>query len=193
MINYIWAFMIVSGICVSFFTGNVAEVSKAIMDSCSTAVELCIGMIGVCALWMGLMAIARESGLIESLSNKMQPILHKLFPGVPKSSAALGYISLNMVANMLGMGNAATPFGLKAMEALQEYNKHKTVATNDMCMLLIINASSVQLIPSTVIALRQAAGSLMPTDIILTALFATICSTLVGIIAAKALQSRKGL
>ncbi len=193
MINYIWAFMIVFGIIVSFITGNVEAVSKAIMDSCTTAVNLCIGMLGIYALWMGLMSIAKKSELTNSLSSKMQPILHYLFPNVPKASAAMGFISLNIIANMLGMGNAATPFGLKAMEEMQKLNKSTSIATHDMCMFLVINASSVQLIPSTVIALRQASGSLQPTDITLTALFATACSTIIGIVAVKALSSHRGL
>lgn len=193
MINYIWAFMIISGICISFFTGKIEAVSQTIIESCSSAVELCIGMIGIYALWMGLMKIAKESGMVEKLSEKMQPVLSRLFPGVPKSSEAMGFISLNIIANMLGMGNAATPFGLKAMAEMQKYNKDRFVATDDMCMFLIINASSVQLIPSTVIALRQASGSAMPAEITLTALFATSCSTIVGIAAARALRSRRSL
>ena len=193
MINYIWAFMIISGICLSFFTGNIEAVSTTIIDSCSTAVELCIGMIGIYALWMGLMKIAKESGLVEKLSFSMQPVLSRLFPGIPTHSPAMGFISLNIIANMLGMGNAATPFGLKAMADMQKYNKDRYVATDDMCMFLIINASSVQIIPSTVIALRQASGSLAPAEITLTALFATTCSTIVGIAAAKALRSHRSL
>lgn len=192
MINYVWTFMIVTGIVTSFFTGKIEAVSSVIMTSCTSAVELCIGMVGVYALWMGLMNIAKDSGLVESISKKMQPVLSRLFPSTPKNSPAIGFISLNIIANMLGMGNAATPFGLKAMEELQKHNKMSPTASDDMCMFLIINSSSVQLIPATVIALRQAAGSLAPTDITLTALFATFCSTAVGIVAAKAMQSKRG-
>lgn len=192
MINHIWTFMIVAGIITSFFTGKIEAVSSAVMTSCAAAVELCIGMVGIYALWMGLMSIAKDSGLVENISKKMQPVLVKLFPNIPKNSPTIGFISLNIIANMLGMGNAATPFGLKAMEELQKHNKMSSTASDDMCMFLIINSSSVQLIPATVIALRQAAGSLVPTDITLTALLATLCSTAVGIIAAKTLQSKRG-
>jgi len=193
MINYIWVFMIVCGISISFFNGNIEAVSKTILDSCQSAVELCIGMAGIYALWMGLMKIAKESGMVDKLSSLLQPVLNRLFPGIPKSSAAMGFVSLNIIANMLGMGNAATPFGLKAMEEMQKYNKDRFTATDDMCMFLIINASSVQLIPSTVIALRQASGSVFPAEITLTTLFATTCSTVVGIAAAKALRSSRGI
>lgn len=134
------------------------------------------------------MRVAEESGLIASISRRMRGLIMALFPGVPPGHPAIGSMTMNIIANMLGMGNAATPLGLKAMHELQEINRGRDEATHDMCMFLIINTSSVQLIPTTVIALRSAAGSLNPSEIIGTSLIATTCSTLTGILAAKVLR-----
>lgn len=188
MINYIWAFLIVIGVVVGIATGNADAVSSAAVDGAKDAAMLCIGLIGAYALWLGVLNIAKQAGLISSIARRMRGIIGWLFPDVGKDSEASGYITLNIVANMLGMGNAATPFGLKAMKALQKNNPHKNRATDSMCMLLVINASSVQLVPLTVIALRSAAGSAAPAEIALTAFLATTVTTLVGITAAKILK-----
>ena len=188
MINYIWAFLIVVGTLVGIATGKAEAVSAAAIDGAKDAALLCISLIGTYALWLGVLNIAKDAGLIAAIARRMRVVIKRLFPGVPKDSAASGYITLNIVANMLGMGNAATPFGLKAMKELQELNAHKHRATDAMCMLLIINASSVQLMPLTVIALRSAAASTAPGEIVLTALIATSITTIVGIAAAAIMR-----
>ena len=139
-------------------------------------------------MWLGLMKIAERSGMIEGISKRMKGVLGFLFPDVPRDHPAMGAMTMNMTANMLGLGNAATPFGLKAMEYLQDLNHNKRRATDAMCMFLVINASSLQLIPATVIAMRSSAGSGDPSAIIGTTFVATTCSTIVGIISAKLLK-----
>lgn len=185
MINYIWAFLIVVGTVVGIASGNAQAVSDAAVDGAKEAALLCISLIGAYALWLGVLNIAKNAGIVSALAKRMRKLIGWLFSDIKKNSKATGYITLNIVANMLGMGNAATPFGLKAMKALQEENPNKGLATHSMCMLLVINASSVQIIPLTVIALRSAAGSTAPAEIVLTAFLATSITTIVGITAAK--------
>lgn len=185
MTRYIWAVLIVIGCIVGIATGRAQAVSDAAITGAKDAALLCISLIGAYALWLGVLQIAQDAGLVESIAKRMRGAIRALFPGVPKDSAASGYITLNLVANMLGMGNAATPFGLKAMKELQALNPDKERASHAMCMLLIINASAVQLIPMTVIALRSAAGSAAPAEIVVTSLIATTANTAVAIIAAK--------
>ncbi len=187
-VGVIWLFMMLFGIFLGLLNGNVDKVVQAGMEGAAKAVELCFGFIGIYSMWLGLMKIAERSGLIKALSKKMGGVLAFLFPGVPKDHPAMGAMAMNMAANMLGLGNAATPFGVKAMEHLQDLNRDKRRATDAMCMFLVINASSVQLIPATVIAMRSSAGSANPSEIVGTTLIATICSTTVGIILAKVLQ-----
>jgi len=191
MINYIWAGLIVIGLVVGTLTGRLEQVSSAVMDSAKTSAELCLSLIGIYALWLGILNIADKSGMVKSISKKLEGVLCALFRGIRRGSEAMGYISLNLVANMLGMGNAATPFGLKAMAELQKLNPNKKVATNAMCMLLIVNASSVQLLPLTIIGLRSAAGSVNPAEITLPALIATAVTTATGIIIAKICERRR--
>lgn len=185
MVNAIWLFMIIIGFLVALLVGDLEATTQAALDGAKYAVELCVGLLGMYALWLGLMKVAEKSGLVEAISKKMRGIMGFLFPDVPAGHPAMGAMTMNLIANMLGLGNAATPLGIKAMHELQRINKHKDVATHDMCMFLIINTSSVQLIPTTVIALRSAANSLNPSEIIGTTFIATTCSTLVAIIAAK--------
>lgn len=188
MVNSLWLFLIIMGIIVAVFTGRLQEVTDSAISSAKSAVELALGLIGIYALWLGLMNIARKAGLIARISRLIKPITRVLFKDVPPDHGALGSITMNIIANMLGMGNAATPFGLRAMKELQQLNKDKKTATNAMCTFLVINTSSVQLIPTTIIAIRSAAGSGNPTEIIGTALIATMCSTMVGIMAVKSLE-----
>jgi spore maturation protein A len=188
MISYIWAFLIIIGTVVGIATGKVDAVSQAALDGSKDAALLCLGLIGAYALWLGTLNIAHEAGLVSSIARRMRGLIRRLFPGVPPGSAASGFITLNIVANMLGMGNAATPFGLKAMKEMQELNPDKSRATDAMCMFLVINASSVQLLPLTVIALRSAAGSAAPAEIVLTSLLATTVTTSVGIAAARIMR-----
>jgi len=188
MINYIWAFLIVIGTVAGAFTGHMQAVGDAAVEGAKEAGLLCVSLIGAYALWLGVLNVAKEAGLIETLARRMRGVVRRLFPGVPADSEANGLITLNIVANMLGMGNAATPFGLQAMKALQALGKDRDEASDAMCMLIIINASSVQLLPLTVIALRSAAGSAAPAEIVLTALISTTVTTTVGIVAGKVWQ-----
>ena len=188
MINYIWAFLIVVGTIVGIATGHGQDVGNAAVESAKEAGLLCVSLIGAYALWLGVLNVAKEAGLVEALAKKLRGVIRWLFPDVKPGSEASGYVTLNIVANMLGMGNAATPFGLKAMQELQKTNKRPHLPTNAMCMFLIVNASSVQILPLTIIALRSAAGSAAPSEIVITSLIATTITTAVGIAAGKLCQ-----
>ena len=183
MLNYIWAFMIMIGVIYGAMTGNMREVSNAALNSAGEAVSLCITMMGVMALWVGLMEIAQTSGLIARLTKGIQPFVSFMFPGIPKGHAAREYISTNIIANVLGLGWACTPAGLKAMEEL-------AVASNEMCTFLILNISSLQLIPVNMIAYRSQYGSVNPAGIIAPAIVATFVSTLTAVVYCK-IKNRK--
>jgi spore maturation protein A len=188
MVNIVWIILLLGGFLTAIFTGRVEAATQAAFDSAKYAVELCIGLIGIYALWLGLMRVADKAGLVQAFSRRIAPVMKFLFPGVPAKSAAMGAMTMNIIANMLGIGNAATPLGINAMKELQQLNRDKSTATDAMCMFLVVNTSSVQLIPATVIAMRSASGSATPTEIISTALIATICSTIAGITAALILK-----
>ncbi|MBS4537460.1 nucleoside recognition protein [Clostridium sp. D2Q-11] len=188
MINIIWFLFIAIGILVATFTGDISAVTDAAIENAELAVELSLGLIGVMALWLGIMKIAEESGLVNLLARALRPLMVRLFPEVPADHPAMGAMIMNMAANVLGLGNAATPLGLKAMKELNEINEDKETASNAMCTFLAINTSSVTLIPATVIAYRSAAGSANPTEIIGPAIIATIASTIAAVIAVKTLQ-----
>ena len=196
MLNYIWAFMILIGVVYGAFTGKMAEVTNAALDSAGDAVSLCITMIGVMALWVGLMEIAQKSGLIAKLTKGIQPFISFLFPGIPKGHPAREYIAANLIANVLGLGWACTPAGLKAMEELAKLEAErgtpgyvsadgKRVASNEMCTFLILNISSLQLIPVNMIAYRSQYGSVNPAGIIGPAIVATFVSTLTAVVYCK--------
>ncbi len=188
MLNYIWLGMMVISVIAGIFTGRIDEVTEAAINMSKTAVEISIGLIGIMALWLGIMKIAERSGLILIISRVVKPITIRLFPDVPPDHPVMGSIVLNMSANILGLGNAATPLGLKAMEQLQELNEQKDTATNSMVMFLAINTSSVQLIiPATVVALMGASAS----QIFLTTILATLCSTIAAVIAVKFFEKMK--
>lgn len=191
MLNYIWGFMIIVGILFGALNGTIPDITDAALNSAKDAVTLCITMTGVMSLWVGLMEIAKNTGLIRSLTRKLQPFIDFMFPNIPKGHIAREHISTNIIANILGLGWAATPAGLKAMEALQELNKGKNKASTEMCTFLIINISSLQLIPVNVIAYRSQYGSVNPVGIVGPALLATICSTLAGILFAKIMAVKK--
>ncbi len=193
MINYIWYFMIVIGVIIGVANGNLEAVTQSAMDSAALAVQMIIGFVGIWALWLGLMKVAEESGAINILTKVLSPIIRRIFPEVPRDHPAMGAMLMNMAANMMGLGNAATPMGLKAMEELQKLNRIKTRASNAMCTFLVINTSSITLIPTTVIALRLSTGSKNPTEIIGTAIIATIISTVVGILVSKLLEKGEDL
>lgn len=198
--NYLWGGMLVVGIIYGAVTGNLKDVTEAAISSSKEAVSLGIAVVGVTALWTGLMKIAEETGLIGQLTRKMRPLLKFLFPRIAPDHPAYGQISLNMIANFLGLGWAATPAGLKAMEYLEELNvdecrhlgesKHRAphIASREMCTFLIINISSLQLIPVNIIAYRSQYGSPNPTSIVGPAILATLVSTVTGVIFAKAMD-----
>ena len=180
--------MMFIAVIVGILTGNIDAVTQAAIDMAKTAVEIAIGLIGIMALWLGTMKIAEESGLIRIIARAIRPITIRLFPDVPEDHPAIGSIVLNMAANLLGLGNAATPLGLKAMEELQELNPEKDTATNAMCTFLAINTSSVQLIlPATVVALMGAAAN----QIFITTILATGLSTITAIITVRFLEKLK--
>ncbi|WP_300453360.1 nucleoside recognition domain-containing protein [Fusobacterium sp.] len=188
MINYIWCGMIIIGIIVGTLTGNIEAVSTAAIEWSETAVELSLGLIGVMALWLGLMKIAEEAGIVRGMGLLVKPIMVRLFPEVPADHPAMGSIVANMAANFFGLGNAATPLGIKAMQELQDLNENKEEASNAMVMFLAINTSSVTLISSSTIAYRSAAGAANPADIIAPTIVATVVSTTVAIVACKLLE-----
>lgn len=202
LLNYIWAAMIAVGIIFGALTGNMKAVTEAALDSAGEAVSLCITMAGVMSLWVGLMEVAESSGLIRKLTKKLSPFITFMFPKIPKGHPARDYISMNIIANVLGLGWACTPAGLKAMEALaelqaerndiaylsegeQKENCRERVASNEMCTFLILNISSLQLIPVNMIAYRQQYGSVDPAGIIAPAIVATFFSTLVAVLFCK--------
>jgi len=188
MLNYIWFGLIFISVLVGTITGRIDEVTDAAISMSKTSVEIAIGLVGIMALWLGTMKIAEESGLIQIIARALKPITIRLFPDVPSDHPAIGSIVLNMAANMLGLGNAATPIGLKAMKELQELNKHKDTATDAMCTFLAINTSSVQIIlPATVVGLMGAAAN----QIFITTIIATGMSTVAAIISVKVLSKMK--
>ncbi|MGL5259303.1 MAG: nucleoside recognition domain-containing protein [Lachnospiraceae bacterium] len=191
MLNYIWAIMIMIGVVYATLTGNIESITNGAFDAAKESISLCITMFGIMAFWMGLMEIARSSGLIDVITKKMEPFITFLFPRIPKMHKAREYITLNIVSNLLGLGWAATPAGLKAMEELSKLGKKSPIATNEMCIFLIINISSLQLVPVNIIAYRSQYGSINPTNVIGPGLFATLISTLVAIIFCKIMDLNK--
>ena len=176
MVNYIWVFMTVVGIVFAMVNGTINEVNEAIFKGAKEAVILCIGLISILVFWLGMMKIAEDSGLLTKLSRLFRPLVQKLFPEVPSEHPAMGYILSNMMANLFGLGNAATPLGIKAMEQLKELNGGKNTASRSMITFLAINTSSITLIPTTVIAIRMNYNAANPTDIVGPTLLATIIS-----------------
>ncbi len=197
MLNFLWAGMIIIGVLYGILNGTLSEITNAALDSSKEAVSLCITMVGVMSLWMGLMEIAEKAGIIQGLSKKIFPMIHFFFPRIPKNHKANEYITTNIIANILGLGWAATPAGLQAMDALAELEegrrtgkymgkaKPRGVASNEMCTFLIINISSLQLIPINVIAYRSQYGSVNPAGIVGVGLAATAISTLAGCVYCK--------
>jgi len=187
LLNVIWL-MIVVGVAVGGMYGDVKAVTEGAMTSARLAVETVLGLIGVMALWLGMMKIAQESGFIDLIARALRPLVRLLFPGLPPDSPAVGTILMNMSANVLGLGSAATPLGLKAMQELQELNDDRETASDEMCTFLALNTSSVTLIPATVIALRASTGSMNPTEIVGSTIIATCASTVAALLADRALR-----
>jgi spore maturation protein A len=188
MLNWIWFGLIMVAFVVAAIRGTAGDVTAGAIDSAKVAVEISLGLIGIMALWLGVMRVAEESGLVRLLSRAIAPVMRFIFPEIPRDHPAMGAIVMNLAANMLGLNNAATPLGIKAMEELQSLNPDKDTATNSMVMLLAINTASIQLIPATVIGLMVAAGSRNPTAIISTTLIVTAASLVVAIVVCRLLQ-----
>ncbi len=185
MLNVIWpAFVLISYIY-AVFSGNLEELNSGIFDSCSSAVELTITFFGTITLWCGIMRIAKDSSLPKKLSKLLSPLICFLFPDVKKGSSAYNNISLNIVANMLGLGNAATPLGLNAMQSLQQENHSKNTLSNSMVMLILINTASLQIIPTTVIAIRNSLNSTNSTAMLVPVWLSTILAAIAGVLAVK--------
>lgn len=182
MINYIWAFFIIIGVIYGIVTGNIENINNTLINSGTSAIEMILKLIPLMCLWLGIMNIAKDSGLIDILAKKISKILKILFPEIPNNHEALTYISSNIILNMLGVGNAATPFGLKAMKEMQKLNQNKDVATRSMITFLVINTSSVTIIPTTIVSFRILNGSVNPTGIVPLCIITTIISCLIGII-----------
>ncbi len=191
MLNYIWLGLVVAAVLLGGLNGRLDEVTKGAFEMAGTAATIALGLVGIMALWLGVMRLAEKSGLIAILSKALSPVMRRIFPEVPADHPAMGSILMNISANMLGLANAATPLGLRAMKDLERLNPHPGVATNAMCTFLAINTSSVQLIPATAVAILASAKSANPTSIVGTAFVATLCSTIAALIAVKFFQRLK--
>ncbi|MED4602462.1 nucleoside recognition domain-containing protein [Paenibacillus validus] len=190
MVNFIWLFFIVAGFIVAAFQGRIDLVTEAVFEGAKSGVTVCFGLISIMVFWLGMMRIAEDAGLLRTMARLLSPVVRMLFPGVPKDHPALGYIMSNMSANIFGLGNAATPMGIKAMQELQKLNPHKEIASPAMCTLLALNTASITLIPTTLIAIRMSYNSANPAEIVGTTLMATFISTLAAIVVDRWYRSR---
>jgi len=188
VLNYIWFGLIIVAVLLGGINGKIEEVTKAGLDSAGAAVTIAIGLVGVMALWLGIVKIADEAGLMKLLARGIAPVLRRVFPEIPRDHPAIASMMMNIAANMLGLSNAATPLGLKAMEDLQKLNHSPGVATNSMCTFLAVNTAGLQLIPASMISLLASAGSKEPTAIIGTTIAASTAAVFAGVIAAKLLE-----
>ncbi len=191
MVNVIWVGLILIAIIYSLLTGQVDTINNGILTHATSGVNLILEMMPLIVLWTGIMKIAEKSGLLQVFAKALNPILRRLFPSLPRNHKALGYIASNIGANMLGLGSAATPFGLKAMDELQKDNPKKSEATEAMITFLVLNTGGVTLIPTTVIALRIMHGSANPTEIIITSILATAVSSISGLVLDYFIRRRK--
>ena len=185
MLNIIWPLFIVISFIYAFFSGNIEQVSNGIFESLTDVVNLSLTFLGTMCLWNGIMEIAKKTTLIKKLTSLLKPLIKFLFPELTKNEKAKEEISMNIIANVLGLGNAATPLGLKAMKTMQKENKDKTTLSNSMAMFILINTASIQLIPTNVIAIRNSLNSTAPTQIIFPVCIATIVAAISSIMAAK--------
>ncbi|KRE54335.1 nucleoside recognition domain-containing protein [Paenibacillus sp. Soil522] len=183
MVNWIWLFFIVASVVVAAITGKMDAVTQAAFEGAKSGVTVSFGLISIMVFWLGMMRIAEDAGLLQKLARMLGPIVRKLFPDVPRNHPAIGYIMSNLSANLFGLGNAATPMGIKAMQELQKLNPDPETATPAMCTLLALNTSSITIIPTTLIAIRMNYGSANPAEIIGTTIAATFVATSAAILA----------
>jgi spore maturation protein A len=191
MVNYIWLFFIVVGFIFAGIQGNIDAATQAMFKGAESAVTVSFGLISILVFWLGIMRIAEDAGVLRKLGALIKPIIRFLFPSVPHNHPAIGYIMTNMSANILGLGNAATPMGIRAMQELQKLNPNKDAPSAAMCTLLALNTSSVTLVPTTLIAIRMTYGSVNPAEIVGTTLIATIISTTVAIMVDRWYRGRQ--
>ena len=192
MMNYIWAGLVLIGIITAFFTTEFTAVSESALNAAKTAVQVVLALMGVMALWLGLMKIAEQSGLMDIFAKAIRPLIDWLFPDLKQNKKAKAAITMNVAANALGLANAATPFGLKAMEEMQKDNKKKDTATNAMCTFLTINTAGIQLIPMSVIGILVGLGAQNPAEIIAPCLIVTLLTQVIAILTVKLLQKLGG-
>ncbi|MBE6152398.1 MAG: spore maturation protein [Firmicutes bacterium] len=182
MVNKIWCFFIILGIIYSFFTGNIDVINSEVLKCAQTSFEMAVKIFPVMALWLGIMNIAKVSGLLNKIAIFLSPVLTKIFPEIPKGHESIGFITSNLIANIFGLGNAATPFGLKAMKSLQELNEKKDTASRSMITFLVMNTSGLTIVPTTIISLRIMHGSANPTDIVFPCFIASFISFVTSIL-----------
>ena len=185
MLNIVWPIFIILSFIYAIFSGNIDDLNSSIFSSAEEAINLCISLLGTVCLWNGIMQVASTTTLISKLSSLLKPIMKFLFPDIKEDSKIFEEISMNVIANILGLGNAATPLGLRAMKSMQEENLDKKVLTDSMATFIVLNTASIQIIPTTVIAIRSSLGSTNPTGIIFPVWIATICAAIAGITATK--------
>lgn len=188
MINYIWFLLIFLGVIVGLISGNGEVISKSIVNSCGSTVTFIIELAGIMCFWCGVMKIAEKSGFTEKLSKILKPVLRLIFKDAAKDEKALGAIVMNLTANMMGLSNAATPFGIRAMEEMDRLNTNKGTTTNDMALFLVLNAACIQLVPTTIISIRAACNSVNPGVIIVPAIISTTVAAIVGVCSCKLLE-----
>ncbi|MCB2306451.1 spore maturation protein [Clostridium estertheticum] len=188
MINIIWFLILSLGIVIGMLTGKGEIVSKALVSSTTSSVELVMGLVGMMCLWCGIMKIAQKSGLTDKLAKVLRPILKMIFKETSKSNKVMSSITMNLTANMMGLSNAATPFGIKAMEEMQKMNIEKDTASNDMALFLVLNATCIQFLPTTVISIRAAYNSQNPAIIIIPAIITTGVASVLGVVYCRILQ-----
>lgn len=191
MVSYIWLFLTAIGIIFSLLSGNINVINNSILTNANKALDLILELLPIIVLWTGILKIAEKSGLLNKFANLLRPLLSKLFPSVPKDNKALGYIASNIAANMMGLGSAATPAGLKAISELQKINSEKDKASTPMVTFLVLNTAGVTIIPTTILALRTAYNSLNPTEIVLPAILATASSCIAGVTLDYIIRKRK--
>jgi len=192
VLNLVWAALLVAGVAVAVARGRADVITATAMTSASSAVEILLGLLGIMVLWLGLSRIAEDAGLVHALARLVRPVLRLIFPDIPRDHPALGAIAMNISANLLGLGSAATPFGLKAMQHLQELNPRKDTASDSMVTFLVLNTSGLTLVPAVVIGLRAQHGSANPAEIVVPVLLATFSSTATGLAVDRLLRRRQG-
>ncbi len=193
MLNYIWGGMIIISIVTSLFTGRVEETAAAAAEGAAAAIQNYISLLGIMCLWTGLSKIGERAGLVRLFARILRPVMRLIFPRLKSDSPAASAIVMNVVANLLGMGNAATPLGIKAVGELSKLNRSKATASDEMCMFVVINTASIQLLPATLISMRQSWGSANPGEVIVPVWIVSICALVVGVTVAKLLERRHRL